>query len=191
MAWSNIFLQLITGTGPGGAVPMPVIGEGLLEGWETSIELDSFEWGCEYEDHHDALSSAGGLGSKLAGAAMGALGLGGKNIKMSPLILKKRFDIASSQIHFCVDRDLPVISASITVLNIKHGGRAIHEPGFTLVATNGYFRDVKLSMQASGNAVEVKETVTLEFKSIVVTYLKRVGKDSLPTNPFFYTAPDV
>ena len=64
MAWSNIFLQLITGTGPGGAVPMPVIGEGLLEGWETSIELDSFEWGCDYEHHHEAQKK--GLGSSLA-----------------------------------------------------------------------------------------------------------------------------
>ena len=189
MAWSNIFLQLITGTGPGGAVPMPVIGEGLLEGWETSIELDSFEWGCDYEHHHEAQKK--GL-SSVTGAVLGALGVGGKNIKMNPLIIKKRFDIASSQIHFCIDRDLPVISASITVLNIKHGGRAIHEPGFTLVATDGYFRDVKLSMApASGNAVEVKEVISLEFKSIVITYLKRVGKDSLPTNPFFYSAPDL
>jgi hypothetical protein len=39
--------------------------------------------------------------------------------------------------------------------------------------------------------VEVKEVINLEFKSIVITYLKRVGKDSVPTNPFFYTAPDV
>jgi hypothetical protein len=189
MAWSNIFLQLITGTGPGGAVPMPVIGEGLLEGWETSIELESFSWGCSYEHHHEAQKSGSMLGA-LASAASGALGLGGKNIKMNPLVLRKRFDIASSQIHFCVDRDLPVISASITVLNIKHGGRAIHEPGFTLVATDGYFRDVKLSLVPSGNAVEVKEEINLEFKSIVVTYLKRVGKDNLPTNPFFYTAPE-
>jgi type VI protein secretion system component Hcp len=187
MAWSNIFLQLITGTGPGGAVPMPVIGEGLLEGWETSIELESFSWGCSYKQHgkKEGGSALGGL----AGAVSGALGLGGKNVHMDELTLRKRFDIASSQIHFCVDRNLPVISASITVLNIKQGGRAIHEPGFTLVATDGRFTDVKLSMQASGNAVEVKEEITLKFNSIVVTYLKRVGKDNLPTNPFFYTAP--
>jgi hypothetical protein len=180
MAWSNIFLQLITGAGP-------VIGEGLLEGWETSIELESFEWGCDYELSHDPKSS--GLGG-LAGAVTGALGLSGKNIKMSPLTMTKRFDIASSQIHFCVDRDLPVISASITVLNIKHGGRAIHEPGFVLLATDGYFRNVDLSLTPSGNAVEVKEVINLEFKSIVITYMKRVGKDNVPTNPFFYTAPD-
>src|ERR1035438_7834399 len=182
MAWSNIFLQLITGAGP-------VIGEGLLEGWETSIELESFEWGCDYERSHD--KSGGGLAGGLTGAVSGALGLSGKNIKMSPLKMTKRFDIASSQIHFCVDRNLPVLSASITVLNIKHGGRAIHEPGFTLVATDGYFRDVELTLSPSGNAVEVKEVINLEFKSIVITYLKRVGKDSVPTNPFFYTAPDV
>lgn len=182
MAWSNIFLQLVTGAGP-------VVGEGLLEGWQMSIELESFEWGCEYKPSHDP-ASKGGLGG-LAGAAAGALGLTGKNIKLSPLKMTKRFDIASSQIHFCIDRDLPVISASITVLNIKQGGRAIHEPGFTLLATDGYFRDVALTMSPSGHAVEVKEVITLEFKSIVVTYLKKVGKDNVPTNPFFYTAPDV
>ena len=42
MAWSNIFLQLVTPAGP-------VIGEGLLEGWQTSIELDKFEWSAEYK----------------------------------------------------------------------------------------------------------------------------------------------
>lgn len=183
MAWSNIFLQLITGAGP-------VVGEGLLDGWQMSIELESFEWGCEYESSHDPAPSGGGLGAFAKAAVSGALGLSGKNIKMSPLKMTKRFDIASSQIHFCIDRDLPVISASITVLNIKQGGRAIHEPGFTLVATDGYFRDVALTLTPSGNAVEVKEVITLEFKSIVVTYLKRVGKDNLPTNPFFYTAPE-
>ncbi len=178
MAWSNIFLQLITGAGP-------VIGEGLLEGWETSIELESFEWGAEFKQSPDG-KSGGGLG----GAIAGALGLAGKNIKMSALTLHKRFDIASSQIHFCVDRNLPVFSASITVLYMKHGGRAIHEPGFTLVATDGFFRDVKLSLEPDGSGLQVKETITLEFKSIVITYLKRVGKDVIPTNPFFYTAPE-
>jgi hypothetical protein len=182
MAWSNIFLQLITGAGP-------VLGEGLLQGWETSIELESFSWGCDYEHHH-GVEKSGGLGGAISGAVAGALGLSGKNMKMSPLKMTKRFDIASSQIHFCIDRDLPVLSASITVLNIKHGGRAIHEPGFTLLATDGFFRQVDLTLSPSGNAVEVKEEITLEFKSIVVSYLKRVGKDNVATNPFTYTAPD-
>ena len=39
--WSNIFLQLITGLGP---VPTPAVGEGLLEGWQGSIELQGFNW---------------------------------------------------------------------------------------------------------------------------------------------------
>ena len=50
MAWSNIFLQLITVTGP-------VIGEGLLAGWETSIELDSFKWDCNYSADANAASA--------------------------------------------------------------------------------------------------------------------------------------
>ena len=184
MAWSNIFLQLLTGAGP-------VVGEGLLQGWELAIELEKFNWGCSYERAHEAPDKGGSLGSMVASAAKGALGLSGKNIKMNPLTMTKRFDIASSQIHFCVDRNLPVISALITVLNIKQGGRAIHEPGFTLLATDGFFRDVKLSLEKDGKGVSVKEEINLEFKSIVVTYMKRVGKDNVPTNPFFYTAPDV
>ena len=38
MSGSNIFMQLITATGP-------VLGEGLLEGFEGSIELKDFSWG--------------------------------------------------------------------------------------------------------------------------------------------------
>ena len=112
-----------------------------------------------------------------------------KNVDMKELEFEKRFDIASAMMHTCLDNHIPIISASITVLNIKHGGRAIHEPGFVLVAADGYITDVDLAMTPSGSGVEVKETVKLKFKSIVITYLKKVGKDNLPTNPFTYTAP--
>jgi hypothetical protein len=175
--WSNIFLQLVTPTGP-------VIGEGLLEGWQTSIEIDSFNWGVEYKV--PTKESAGGLGGAIGGAVAGMLGLKGGSLKMNPLTIEKRFDIASAMIHTCLDNHIPILSASITVLNIKHGGRAIHQPGFTLVATDGYFTDVALDMKPSGMGVEVKETLTLEFKGIVISYLKRTGKDNVPTNPFFY-----
>ena len=46
MAWSNIFCQIIGATGP-------VIGEGLLSGWQTSIELEGFEWGLSVEQTHE------------------------------------------------------------------------------------------------------------------------------------------
>ena len=181
MAWSNIFLQLITPTGP-------VIGEGLLEGWQTSIELDTFSWTMEY--HPDATPDAsGGLGG-LAGAVGGLLGLKAKNLEPGLLMMEKRFDIASAMIHTCLDNHIPIISASITVLNIKHGGRAIHQPGFTLVATNGHFVKAELDLTPTANGVEVKEKLELHFKSIVISYLKAVGKDNIPTNPFFYTMPD-
>ena len=180
MAWSNIFLQLVTPAGP-------VIGEGLLEGWQTSIELDKFEWSAEYKK--STKEETGGLGGALSGAVSGLLGLSGKNMQMKALTLYKRFDIASAMIHTCLDNHIPIISASITVLNIKHGGRAIHQPGFTLVATNGYFTEIDLDMAPSGNGVEIKEKLTFEFRSIVVSYLKPVGKDNIPTNPFIYVAP--
>jgi type VI protein secretion system component Hcp len=180
MAWSNIFLQLITPAGP-------VIGEGLLEGWQTSIELTSFKWGLKY--NAEAQDPKKGLLGGVTGALLALVGGAEKNVQMAELEFEKRFDIASAMIHTCLDNHLPIISASITVLNIKHGGRAIHEPGFTLVAADGYITDVDLAMTPSGNAVEVKETVTLNFNSIVISYLKKVGKDNIPTNPFFYTAP--
>jgi type VI protein secretion system component Hcp len=183
MAWSNIFLQLVTLTGP-------VIGEGLLDGWETSIELEKFSWDLTYNDTAKA-PAGGGLGGAIASAASALVGIGSdKNVEMGRLKMTKRFDIASAMIHTCLDNHLPILSASITVLNIKHGGRAIHQPGFTLVATNGYFTDVELDMESSGKGVEVKENLTLQFKSIVVSYLKRTGKDNVPTNPFFFSAPE-
>ncbi len=180
MAWSNIFLQLITPAGP-------IIGEGLLEGWQTSIELTSFKWGLTYSP--EAEDPSKGFGAAAKGALLALVGGAEKNVTMKELEFEKRFDIASSMIHTCLDNHIPIISASITVLNIKHHGRAIHEPGFVIVAADGHITDVDLSMAPSGNGVEVKETVTLKFNSIVVTYLKRVGKDNLPTNPFAYTAP--
>jgi type VI protein secretion system component Hcp len=182
MAWSNIFLQLMTGAGP-------IVGEGLLEGWEYAIELEGFDWSADYEKAHEA-PKKGGLAGAIGGAVAGALGLGGKNVKMSALTFTKRFDIASSQIHFCIDKNLPVMAATITVLYIRHGGQAIHMPGFSLVATDGYFRDVGVTMSPTSNGVEVKEKVTLEFKSIAITYMKKWGKSTVPTNPFIYEAPD-
>lgn len=180
MAWSNIFLQLITPAGP-------VIGEGLLEGWQTSIELTGFKWGMKYNP--DAKENQGSFGSAAAGALLALVGGAEKNVTMEELEFEKRFDISSAMMHTCLDNHIPIISASITVLNIKHHGRAIHEPGFVLVAADGHITDVDLSMTPNGNGVEVKETVKLKFNSIVITYLKKVGKDNLPTNPFTYTAP--
>ncbi len=183
MAWSNIFLQLITPTGP-------VIGEGMLTGWETSIELESFKWECKFNADADSSIKSGFGASALASKGLSMLGIGGINLEMSELIMEKRFDVASAMIHTCLDNHLPIISASITVLNIKHGGRGIHQPGFTLVAADGYITDVDLKMAPSGNGVEVKEEIKFKFKSIVISYLKKHGKDNIPTNPFYYIAPD-
>jgi len=177
MSWSNIYMQLITPTGP-------VLGEGMLEGFQTSIELKGFHWGMKVGRAHAADKAKLSLGGALKSIA----GVGGKeaSVQMQPLEITKRFDISSAMIHTCLDNHLPIISASITVLNIKQGGRAIHQPGFTLVATDGYFSEVDLDLRQNGNSVELVETITLNFKSIVVTYLKRTGKDNVPTNPFMF-----
>lgn len=177
MSRSNIFMQLITGAGP-------VVGEGLLEGWEGSVEILGFEWGMHALK--DPKPKKPGLAG-MAAAAASMAGLGKPvTIKMEPLTFKKRFDVGSSQLHFCVDNHLPVISASITVLHIKQQGRLIHQPGFVVVATQGYFADCSLDVQDSGNSKELIESYTLNFKNIKMTYLKTLGKDNLPTAPFFH-----
>jgi type VI protein secretion system component Hcp len=174
MSGSNIFLQLITATGP-------VLGEGLLDGWEGSIELRDFSWGMH------AVRDTAKVGRFSGAALLSALGVGTPiSVKMEPLKFTKRFDTASSQIHICLDNHLPVVSASITVLHIKHKGRVMHQPGFVLLATNGFFQEVELSLQDDGRQVELVETVKLNFKNIVVTYMKTMGPDNLPTAPFFF-----
>lgn len=177
MSRSNIFMQLITGAGP-------VVGEGLLEGWEGSVEILEFSWGMHALK--DPKGRAGGLAA-MANAAASMAGLGKPvTIKMEPLVFKKRFDVGSSQLHFCVDNHLPVLSASITVLHIKQQGRAIHQPGFVVACTQGYFESCELDVRDEGNSKELIETYTLNFKNIKMTYLKTLGKDNLPTAPFFH-----
>lgn len=172
MSGSNIFMQLITATGP-------VAGEGMLEGFQGSIELREFSWGFHALKDTQRKSTAAKL------ASMGGFGHP-VTMKMEPLRFVKRFDVASSQIHICLDNHLPVISCSITVLHVKHDGRAVHQPGFVLLATRGYFSDVRLELQQDGNMSELVETVELNFENIKINYLITAGKDNLPTAPFFY-----
>ena len=177
MALSNIYLRLITLSGP-------VIGEGLLEGWETAIELKDFSWGIEAELHQKGSLSVGGL-----------LGMG-KNVsvQMQPLKFTKRFDIASSQIHFCVDNKIKVISATITVLHMKPGFIPPHAPGFVLNCADGYFESAELELGTDGNMAELTETVTVNFKLMQMLYMKPVtgaNGQPVPTAPFFYPNPVV
>lgn len=177
MSRSNIFMQLITGAGP-------VVGEGLLEGFEGSVELLEFGWGMT------ALKDPKAKGSGLAAVAAAAASMAGLGtpvtVQMEPLTFKKRFDVGSSQMHFCLDNHLPVVSATITVLHIKQQGRAIHQPGFVLACTMGHFADCALEVSDNGMSKEVTETWTLNFKSIKMMYLKTLGKDNLPTPPFLH-----
>jgi type VI protein secretion system component Hcp len=179
MSGSNIFMQLVTGAGP-------VVGEGLLEGFQGSVELMEFGWGMHALK--DPKPKARGLAG-VASAAAAMAGLGKPvTIKMEPLTFKKRFCVGSSQLHFCLDNHLMVASATITVLHIKQQGRAVHQPGFVVAATQGYIADVSIETQDDGPNKELIETYTLNFKNIKIMYLKTLGKDKLPTAPFFYPA---
>ena len=217
--WSNIFLLLMVGDMPP-KVGLPVIGEGQLElPWKTQIELLSFSWELEFNLDDAEEKESGGLlgaaagmaagvaGGNLAGAVGGQAGLAVaaaaaaaaaaiKDFQKIPLIrmgvlkMKKRFDIASSRIHACVDADIKVQSAMISVLHIKQGGHSIHEPGFTLLARDGRFEKVDISMEKGDKGVEVIEDLELRFKHIVVTYSKRLAGHDIPMPPFVYVAPD-
>jgi type VI protein secretion system component Hcp len=176
MSLSNIYLRLITVTGP-------VIGEGLLEGWETSIELKSFDWGMKVDAQHKG--SKVGLGSL---ASMVGLG---KNISVTPgeLEFTKRFDVASSHIHLCTDNHIKVLTATITVLHMKPNAIPPHAPGFVLNVMDGYFKSVELSLDTDGKLAELTEKVTMTYKAIQMQYLKPIAGQPTPMAPFFYPNP--
>ena len=181
MSGSNIFMQLITATGP-------VVGECLLDGYWGSIELKDFNWGMQAlkDSKPNEGMSLGGL----ANAAKGLIGLGDLvSVQLEPLTFTKRFDVASSKIHTCLDQHLLILSASITVVHVRKGGLIPYQPGFVLLATKGYFAEVDVQTQADGNALEIVETCTLNFDRITMTYLKTLnmmglGENNVPTMPF-------
>jgi type VI protein secretion system component Hcp len=196
MSWSNIYLQLITATGP-------VLGEGLLDGWEGSIELRKFDWGIKAKK----LTQKSGL-SLSVGGLLKAIGAGDNvPLEMDKLSFTKRFDVASAQIHTCLDNNLPVISASITVLHFSPSAlpkgaagdvlsvaapaagalEGLHKPGFILLATNGFIKSVDLQLEEDGRMKEMVETVTMTFKTISISYVKPIGPAAVPMPPFIYS----
>ena len=186
MAWSNIFCQIIGATGP-------VIGEGLLSGWQTSIELEGFEWGIKANSTHDPDY---GFGGALKRAAKTALPIRGVDyeIETKELTLKKRFDIASSDIHLLLDLELPILSVSITVLHITPSGQTFHRPGFVILATDCKIKKADVQLAKAGDkGVEVKETIVIEYEAITITYLRSIpgptGREPIPMPPFVYTKP--
>lgn len=174
MSSSNIYMRMITSRGP-------VLGEGLLQGWEGAIELKEFNWGM----HVLKDPAAEGLSSLTSMIGMGKP----VTVKLEPLEFVKRFDVGSMQMHLCLDRHWKVLSATITVLHIKQKGKFIHEPGFILMANDGHFSDISLDLAQDGNMTELVETCKLNFKQITMTYLKKVGNSVTPAAPFFYPAP--
>ncbi len=180
MSWSNIYCQILTKTGP-------IVGEGLLEGFQTSIELLDFKWGMSVRT--DAQQSGGGYGISVKKLKSMVGVSAAKGLDLNELEITKRFDIASARIHSCIDNDTPIVKLSITVLHIKQGGRALHQPGFMFIASDGYFTESSLNLVPSGNGAELRETVKLNFRGVDMTYLKRLGKDNFPMNPFSYAKP--
>ena len=176
MSASNIYLRLITPVGP-------LIGEGLLHGWETAIELKSFEWGMAVDKRQEAK----GISLNNLASMVGA----GKTIsvRMQPLTIVKRFDVSSSMIHTCLDNDVKIISATITVLHMKPNAIPPHSPGFVLNCANGRFESAELSLESGGISTELIERVTLNFEAMQMLYMKPVRGQPIPTAPFFHPTP--
>lgn len=180
MAWSNIFLQLTTLTGP-------ILGEGQVSlPFTGQIELIDFNWSMEA---HKNPVAAGGFKPILTGAVGSFLGIGGNEIQiqLGQLEFKKRFDISSAAIMSALDNHEKVLLASITVLNIQKLG-PVRDAGFNLTVTDGYFSDVSIALESSAMGAEVHETVKLNFTTIVMTYLRKVDAINahVPTVPFMF-----
>jgi type VI protein secretion system component Hcp len=170
-------MQLITEKGP-------AIGECLLDGYLGSIELKDFSWGM-HALRDSTPNEAGGFGASLGGAMKSMLGMAKPiSIQLEPLSFTKRFDVSSSMIHTCIDKHTKIISASITVVHVRAGSIGIYMPGFVLLATNGYFSEVKVDIQSDGNSAEVVESCKLNFQHITMTYLKTMLGTNIPTLPF-------
>jgi len=180
MAWSNIFLQLTTTSGPilgEGQVAPPFIGQ---------IELLDFKWDMTARKNPEA---KGGFKPSLAGAASSFLGLDKEiSIDLGKLSFKKRADAASAGIMSALDSHEKVLLASITVLNIQNLVGPMRDPGYNLTVTGGYFADVAIKLQSSQMGAELVEDVTMNFTGITITYMRKVEAINahVPTVPFFF-----
>jgi type VI protein secretion system component Hcp len=181
MAWSNIFLQLTTLVGP-------IFGEGqAAPPFTGQIELIDFKWEMTAHKNPEAKP---GFGLSLAGAASSFLGVGGNEVQINlgKLSFKKRADAASAPIMLALDNKVPVVLASITVLNIQNLVGPVRDPGYNLTVTGGYFSDLSLKLQSSQMGAELIEDVTMNFTGITITYMRKVDAINAhtPTVPFFF-----
>ncbi|MFN0184902.1 MAG: type VI secretion system tube protein Hcp [Aquabacterium sp.] len=176
VGWTNVFMHLITVAGP-------VIGEGFATGFNGGIELMDFSLGFEAEkSRNEAVAQHA---KAIIGAADSV------SFKMEPLTFKKRFDASSPLIMYAIDNDVRVVTATISVIGMMQTGKPIHEPGFILVLTDGYFLEISTKLEEEGRGAAVIDTVKMSFNSIVMTYMRDTitGKDQtmrIPTLPFVY-----
>jgi len=174
---TNIFMSLITTRGP-------VIGEALKEGMQTAIEVEKFSWSFKVKE----VNKDGGkfsLPSKASMLMMAGIG-SSSQAEMGTISLEKKFDLASPMLHAAVDNRWKIITGTITVLHIKPGDRPIHQPGFILNFGGGEIKKADVKMSGSGSSADLTETLTFNPSWISITYLRSVGKDNVPTNPFIF-----
>lgn len=180
MAWSNIFLQLTTATGP-------IFGEGqAAPPYAGQIELIDFKWDMTAHKNPEAKA---GFGLDLGAAVSGFLG-GGKEVQINlgKLSFKKRADASSARIMTALDNQTAVVLASITVLNIQNLVGPLRDPGYNLTVTGGKFSDLSLKLQSSQMGAELIEDVSMNFTGITITYMRKVDAINAhtPTVPFFF-----
>lgn len=187
MAWSNILCKVIRESGP-------VIGEGLLMGWQTDIPLSGFSWGVD--TNLEALKADRDMGEELELASSSTVLSGTKQpVEVKNFTLKKRFDVSSAELHQIVDNQEDVESVVVTVLHVAHGrGMVINLPGFMITLSECKFKSVNTELSRSDKGIDVMETYEIEFRGVTLLYLKTLPPAALqvtvPTLEFSYAKPE-
>lgn len=183
MAWSNIFCKVIRDTGP-------IIGEGLLMGWQTDIQLNEFSWKFDVDLLEQKKDVDLGDAATLAQEASPLADVD-KELKSGNFVIKKRFDVASNELHQIVDTEEYVPSVVVTVLHTAHGrGMVVNLPGFVVELGTCLFKSVETELSRGEKGIDVMETYEIEFRSISILYMKTLPPIALqvtvPTLEFRY-----
>ena len=84
---------------------------------------------------------------------------------------------------------MPILSALITVLHIKPQGATLHEPGFTLLATDGFLEKVDVNMEQGDKGVEVIEEFDMQLQERSSSPIRSDwAQTTMPMPPFIYVA---
>ncbi len=147
MAATLIYLNIDFGSGW-------VAGESTAKGYESRIEIESFGWGLKVKNRRD----------KDAGSTKSLTTLVPEVLK-----LEKFFDASSTALVKNMKDQKPFTIARLTFADMVLSDTAPQKI-MQIVLMDGHVEDVRLSSSGSGKGMSVKETVSLSFRKIEMTY---------------------